>query len=110
MWAYEQAYGYTRLRLLVSVCEGWLGLVFVLVLVGRGTAAGTLAAAGRRWPRPRWPCSGWSRLNPDLLIAQQNVRGTRRPADRPCYLRDLSADAVPALERLPNDLRDCALR
>ena len=33
MWLYEQTYGYTVLRLLVSICEGWLGLVFVMVLV-----------------------------------------------------------------------------
>ena len=41
MHLYEEAYGFTRLRLLVSVFEGWLGVVVLLVLVagvvgGRG--------------------------------------------------------------------------
>ena len=32
MALYEEAYGFTRLRLLVSVFEGWLGSVVLLVM------------------------------------------------------------------------------
>jgi len=69
---YEQAYGFTELRLLVSFFEGWLGLVVALVLVAgvrlRGqwlpraallTGAATLLALAA--------------INPDAYIAQHNV-------------------------------------
>jgi hypothetical protein len=109
MFAYEQAYGYSRLRLLVSVCEGWLGLVFVLVL-----------AAGVRLRAPWLPRTiaataavallGIVAVNPDLLIARQNVARYEETGKIDIgYLRDLSADAVPALDRLPSDLRECAV-
>ena len=50
MHLYEEAYGFTRLRLLVSVFEGWLGVVVLLVIVaGRGRRA-PLAGPGRGPP------------------------------------------------------------
>jgi hypothetical protein len=49
-------------------------------------------------------------LNPDRFIAEQNVERFNK-TDRidVWYLRDLSADAVPALDKLPAPYRDCAL-
>jgi hypothetical protein len=79
MFAYEQAYGYSRLRLLVSVCEGWLGLVFVLVLIaGVRLRAPWLARAVAATAAVA--LLGIVAVNPDLLIAQQKSSGTRRPA------------------------------
>jgi Domain of unknown function (DUF4173) len=106
---YEQAYGFTRLRILVSACELWLGAVFVMVLVAglrlrarwlAQAVAGSAAAA----------LLGLALLNPDRFIAERNVDRYER-IDRidVTYLSRLSADAAPALDRLPSTLRDCAL-
>jgi uncharacterized protein DUF4153 len=109
MARYEQEYGWTRLRVLVGAVELWLGLLFVLVLVAgvrlragwlpravTGTAvAGLLAVA---------------LLNPDRFIADRNVdRYQRTGGIDVWYLSTLSADAAPALDRLPGRLRSCAL-
>jgi hypothetical protein len=111
MWAYEQAYGFTRLRLLVGVCEIWLGVVFLLVMAagvrlrGRstwlpGAVVGTAVAA----------LLAIAVLNPDRYIAEQNaIRFADTGYIDLYYLRDLSADAVPALDRLPEPYRACVL-
>lgn len=107
MHVYEEAYGFTRLRLLVSVFEGWLGLLVALVL-----AAG-VRLDGRWVPRAAvvtGACAllGLAVLNPDAYIAEQNVAryvDTGR-ADW-SYLAGLSADAVPTLERAPAQVRGC---
>jgi hypothetical protein len=111
MWAYEQAYGFTRLRLLVSVCELWLGIVFVIVLVAGldlrrrarwvpGAVVGTAVAA----------LIAIVVLNPDRFVADRNVtRYAETGRVDYNYLASLSADAVPALMRLPEPLRSCAL-
>jgi hypothetical protein len=106
---YEEAYGFTRLRVLVGAVELWLGLLFLLVLVAgvrlragwlpqavAGTAvAGLLAVAA---------------LNPDGFIAARNVDRYLQTRDIDVwYLSTLSADAAPALDRLPAQLRSCAL-
>jgi hypothetical protein len=111
MWAYEQAYGFTRLRLLVGVCEIWLGVVFLLVM-----AAGVRLRARSTWlPSAVIGTAvaallGIAVLNPDRYIAEQNViRFNDTSYIDLYYLRDLSADAVPALDRLPEPYRSCAL-
>jgi hypothetical protein len=106
---YEQAYGFTRLRILVSACELWLGAVFAMVL-----AAGVRLRA--RWLAQAVAASGAAALlglallNPDRFIADRNIdryeRIDRIDVD---YLSRLSADAAPALDRLPYPLRDCVL-
>lgn len=109
MAAYEQAYGFTRRRLLVTVCELWLGVLFLLILVagirlrGRWVPRAALAAAGAA-------LLGLAILNPDAFIAQQNVaRFVKTGRIDVDYLRTLSADAVPALQSLPEPYRSCAL-
>ncbi|WP_446222805.1 DUF4153 domain-containing protein [Nocardia sp. IBHARD005] len=106
MWTYQQAYGFTVLRLLVTTCELWVGLVYVLVLVAIarlrwnwvpraaiGTALGTLIALAL--------------LNPEHLVAERNIdrwhTSGRLDTD---YLSALSPDILPAL----NDLDDQYLR
>lgn len=106
---YEAAYGFTRLRLLVSVFEAWLGLVLLLA-----TTAGV-------WLRARWlprvaVLAGVLMIlvltlaNPDAMIAKHNVqRYAETHKIDSAYLRSLSADAVPALDRLPEPIRSCVL-
>ena len=69
---YQEAYGFTRLRLLVDVFEGWLGLVVLAVAV-----AGLV-----RWGvwLPRFALVtgvvallGLAALNPDAWIAEHNL-------------------------------------
>jgi hypothetical protein len=106
---YADAYGLTRLRVLVALCEFWLGVVFVLVLVAgirlraiwlprAVVVAGVLALLGL------------AAANPDGLIADRNIaRYEKIGRIDTAYLSGLSADAVPALERLAADRRDCVL-
>ena len=109
MHVYQEAYGFTRLRLLVDVFEGWLGLLVIGVI-----ASGlTLRAA---WLARAALLSGatavllLAAINPDAWIAEQNVQryAETGKVDLP-YLQGLSADAAPALVKLPEDLRRCAL-
>jgi hypothetical protein len=109
MHVYEEAYGFTRLRVLVSVCELWLGAIFVMVL-----AAGVRLRGG--WLARAAVASavaallGLVALDPDRFIAERNVdRYAESGRIDVWYLSGLSADAVPALDRLPGNLRTCAL-
>jgi hypothetical protein len=110
MHLYEEAFGFTRLRLLVSAFEGWLGLVVVLVIV-----AGVFGA--RRWLVPvaiRLGAAGLLGLalvNPDLYIAQHNIARADAPVGIDwAYLGELSTDAYPAIVRLPDEQFQCATR
>jgi hypothetical protein len=109
MAAYEEAYGFTRRRLLVTACELWLGVVFLLILVagirlrGRWVPWAALAAAVAA-------LLGLAVINPDALIARQNVaRFLETGRIDAGYLNTLSADAVPPLQSLPEPYRSCAL-
>jgi hypothetical protein len=108
MELYVDAYGLTRLRVSVTGAELWLGVVIVLLM-----AAGLL---GGRWlPRAVVGSAAaavlaFGLLSPDGLVAEQNVARYERTGKLDLeYLRDLSADAAPALDRLPEPLRSCAL-
>lgn len=105
---YEDAYGFTRLRFLAHAQILWLGGLFALVLV---------AGAFRRapWlPRAAVALSAAAALtfalaDPDRRIAERNVdRHARTGKVDRSYLAGLSADAVPALARLPRPLGGCA--
>ncbi|MCP2296764.1 protein of unknown function (DUF4173) [Nocardia amikacinitolerans] len=105
MWTYQQAYGFTVLRVLVEAFELWLGLMYVLVLVAvlrlrrawlpraaLGTAFATLLVLAI--------------LNPERLVADRNIdRWTNGKTLDTDYLSTLSPDVVPALDRLPEPLR-----
>ncbi|MFD6278878.1 DUF4153 domain-containing protein [Streptomyces sp. NPDC060209] len=105
---YVDAFGLTRLRISVAAVELWLGVVLVLIL-----AAGVFGA--RLLPRAIAVSAAagvlaFGLVSPDGLIAEQNVQ--RYDADKTIdidYLKGLSADAVPALNTLPEPLRSCAL-
>jgi two-component system sensor histidine kinase BaeS len=109
MHLYQEAYGFTRLRLLVDVFEVWLGLLVLAIL-----AAGvTLRAA---W-LPRTALLGGvglllglAAINPDAWIARHNLERYEETGKVDWYyLQGLSADAVPELATLPDDVVECAL-
>lgn len=107
MHLYEEAYGFTRLRLLVSVFEGWLGVVVVLVMAsGLVRARGWLVPLAVRFGAVG--LLGLAVLNPDLYIAEHNLSRTNAtaPIDY-AYLAELSADAAPALVDLRNPSVSC---
>lgn len=109
MWTYQQAYGFTVLRLLVEVCELWIGAIFSLVLASLiplrtawlpRAAIGAAAAA----------LLGLAVLDPERFIADRNID---RVSDGKVldigYLSGFSADVAPAADRLPEPLRSCVL-
>ena len=109
MNVYQEAYGFTRLRLLVDVFEGWLGLLVLGVM-----AAGLTLRAD--WlPRAALLSGGGlllllAAINPDAWIAQHNLdRYSATGKVDWSYLQGLSADAVPVLADLPDDVVGCAL-
>ena len=72
MWLYQQAYGFTVLRLLVLTCELWLGAGFLLALVAvlRLRPAGLsrpMVAAGML------ALLGLAVLDPERFVAEHNV-------------------------------------
>lgn len=109
MALYESVFGFTRLRLGVMATELWLGAVFVALLV-----AG-VRITGRWLPRAVLASAvlgtlAFAAINPDGHIADRNVaRYAETGSIDVSYLRGLSVDAVPALDRLPEPVRSCAL-
>jgi hypothetical protein len=105
---YEQAFGATRLRLLAHAGLLWLGAVFALVLL-----AGVLRR-GALLPRALIVVSacgalGFAAINPDGRIAARNAdRYAATGRIDVGYLQTLSADAGPAIARLPRALAACA--
>jgi len=105
MALYEQAFGWTVLRIHVAAFEVWLAVVLILCAGAwalRRTefvARGVVLAAG----------AGLLVLNlagPDALAAAANVdRFARTGKVDTGYLSRLSDDAVPALDRLPEPQR-----
>jgi hypothetical protein len=109
MWLYQQAYGFTVLRLLVLTCELWLAAGFVLALV----AVLRLRPAGLSRPMVAvgmLALLGLAVLDPERFVAEHNVgRWIDTGRLDTSYLSTLSADAVPALVALPEPLRSCTL-
>jgi hypothetical protein len=110
MSLYEKEFGFTRLRVAATTAEIFLGAVLVLLLIAGVRMSGV-------WlPRAVAATAavtllGLAALNPDAYIAERNVdRFERTGRIDLAYLATLSADAVPALDRLPASLRSCALR
>ncbi len=110
MRLYEQAYGLSSDRVLVFTFEFWLGLIYVMICV-----AGVRMSAA--WlPRATLLSGavvvlGLAAINPDRLIAERNIdRFAASDKIDLAHLSRLSADAVPALERLPEAQRACVQR
>ncbi|MCK6209391.1 DUF4173 domain-containing protein [Georgenia sp. EYE_87] len=110
MAVYQQAFGFTVLRVLVDAFELWLGLVVVLVMV-----------AGWRWSAAWLPraalASGAAFLlaiglaNPEGWVARQNIERYEETGKIDThYLATLGPDATPAIvDGLPARLARCAV-
>jgi signal transduction histidine kinase len=107
---YQQAYGFTVLRVLVDVVELWLGLLVVLVAV-----AGIRL---RAWWLPRAALLSAAALvlvggalNPEAWVAQHNIdRYAATGKLDVAYLSTLGPDAAPTIVAgLPRDLAVCAV-
>jgi hypothetical protein len=100
---YEEAFGFTRLRIGVHAFMLWIAGLFVLVL------AALCTGRGRRLPPVVATGTGlfvlaFALANPDALVAERNLkRAAETGRIDAAYLAGLSADAVPALagSRLP---------
>ncbi|HET6967485.1 MAG TPA: DUF4173 domain-containing protein, partial [Ornithinibacter sp.] len=110
MSLYQDAFGYTVLRVFVDGFELWLGLVVVMLLVAGVRLSG--------WWLPRAVLVsgvvftlGFAAMNPDAWVASRNIdRFEAGAALDTEYLASLSADATPVIaERLPADLAACVL-
>lgn len=111
MAVYQDAYGFTTLRLFVDVFEGWLGFVVLAIMV-----AG-VARRGRWLPRVALVSGavalvGLAAVNPDAWVAQRNLdryeATGRLDLD---YLQTLSADAAPVIvDGLPGEVSRCVLQ
>ncbi len=106
---YVEAYGLTRLRISVVAVELWLGVIILLIM-----AAGVW---GARWlPRAVAASAAagvlaFGLLSPDAMIAERNVQRYEDTGKLDLdYARQLSADAVPALDKLPEPRRSCAIK
>ncbi|MCW2737749.1 DUF4153 domain-containing protein [Nocardioides sp.] len=111
MSVYQDAYGFTTLRLFVDVFEGWLGFVVLAIAV-----AGVLGR-GRWLPRIALVSGavaliGLAAINPDAWVAERNLDRYDATGQLDLrYLETLSADATPAIvERLPEEVSGCVLR
>nr|WP_307828351.1 DUF4173 domain-containing protein [Antrihabitans sp. YC2-6] len=110
MNVYQEAYGFTVLRLLVIAFELWLGLLLVLVLIAR------LQSAAAWVPRAALISGAAFVLaiglaNPEAWVAQRNIdRYNDTGKIDPVYLGTLGDDAVPTIVAgLPRDLAMCIL-
>jgi signal transduction histidine kinase len=110
MDVYQDAYGFTALRVLVDIFEGWLGLLVVATMVGG-------LALKASW-LPRFGLfSGiallltFAMINPEAWIARQNIERFESTGKIDwTYLQTLSDDALPTLATLPDDQVMCALK
>jgi hypothetical protein len=106
---YQEAYGFTQARLVVDVFEGWLGVVVIAVAVSG-------LVTWRTWV-PRFALVtgvlgllGIAAINPDAWIARQNIERYEATGNLDVdFVLGLSADAVPTLMTLPEDLQPCVI-
>jgi two-component system sensor histidine kinase BaeS len=109
LWLYQEQYGWTVSRIVVGALEIWLAFLLAAV------AAAWLLRRVDAVPRLVIASAGAGLLalsvaGPDALAASWNVDRYRETGKVDLYyLSTLSADAVPALQRLPEPLRDCVL-
>lgn len=109
MSLYQEAYGFTQLRLLVDVFEGWLGLLVLATCAAGATLRGT-------WI-PRFGLVsgvvlvlGIAALDPDAWIADRNLDRYEQTGRIDWhFLGQLSDDAVPVLHERLGAERECVL-
>ena len=109
MWLYEQSYGFTVLRVNVAAFEFWLAVALLLV------AAAWWSRIARMLPRliVTWAGVGLLALglvSPEAVVASANVDRYQDTGKIDVYyLIQQSDDVIPALDKLDEPLRTCAL-
>ena len=111
MSLYQDAFGYTVLRVFVDGFELWLGLVVVMLLVAGVRLSGS-------WlPRAVLVSAavfalGFAAMNPDAWVAGRNIDRFEAGSSLDTgYLATLGADATPVIvDRLPAGAASCILR
>ncbi|GAB3262539.1 DUF4153 domain-containing protein [Arthrobacter pigmenti] len=110
MAVYQQAYGFTVLRVLVDAFEVWLGILVLLVIVAGIRLSG--------WWLPRAALASGAALllavglaNPEAWVAQQNIERYEATGKLDlAYLSTLGADATPVIAAgLPAELEQCVI-
>ena len=110
MWLYQDAYGFTVLRVVVIVFEAWLALVVVAVMVlglaRRARVARVALFTGAA------AVLGLLVVNVDAWVANQNIDRFEETGNVDLgYLGSLSGDAATVvLTRLPAESAACALQ
>ncbi|TQM62614.1 DUF4153 domain-containing protein [Humibacillus xanthopallidus] len=107
---YQQAYGFTVLRVLVDAFELWLGLLVVLVLVAGIRLRGWWLPRAALLSAAAFVLVGGV-LNPEAWVAQHNIdRYAATGKLDIAYLSTLGPDAAPTIVAgLPRDLAICAV-
>ncbi|MBT0771605.1 DUF4173 domain-containing protein [Kineosporia sp. J2-2] len=109
LWLYQGEFGWTVARFNGGAFELWVVVVLLTVAVAWTVRRADLL------PRLVAGSAGLGLLvvalaGPDAVVAAANVRRYQSTGDiDTLYLSRLSADAVPALTRLPEPVRACAL-
>ncbi|WP_175399918.1 DUF4153 domain-containing protein [Tsukamurella pseudospumae] len=110
MHVYQQAYGFTTLRLVVDAFELWMGLLLLLTIacvalrrVGQLPRAALASAA--------FVVIGLGWMNPEAWIAEHNVQRFEDTGKvDTAYLATLGPDARAAIARLPLDVAQCSVQ
>jgi hypothetical protein len=105
MWTYEQAYGFSRLRLLVSPFEIWLGVIFLLIIAAGVRTFGPLAASHGRGHPGADPVQCWPHSTPTGSSRTTTSTATPPPAGWTWPTCAHCRSSLPALERLPEPER-----
>lgn len=110
MAVYQQAYGFTVLRVLVDAFEVWLGILVLLVIVtGIRLSGWWLARAALASGAALLLAVGLA--NPEAWVAQQNIDRYQATGKLDlAYLSTLGPDATPVIEQgLPEELAQCVI-
>ncbi len=94
---YEEAYGFTRMRLLSHVFTYWVGAVLLLLAAQMLSSSRHVLLAGSLISGYLL-LTGLNAINPDAWIARGNLG---RGDDSAAYISTLSADAVPTVAASP---------
>ena len=108
---YQQAYGFTVLRVVVDAFELWLGLLVVLVLVAGVRLSGWWLPRAALVSAAAFVLLG-GLVSPEAWVAGRNIDRLAASGKLDVdYLRSLGPDATPAIVTgLPGPLASCLLR
>lgn len=109
--AYIDDFGLSRSRLVMAGAELWMCVVLVCVLVALVWRAAAAALPRVTAAAAVVTVAVIAAASPDAMVADQRVSLYERTGRLDLqYVRGLGVDAVPALDRLPEPARSCALR